>query len=91
MSARLRQVNLAMIGAMRNCLLAGAEKGLWLVEDAAGAALRTSAIYDGIAGMLWAETADLTLAEAETHLRKAVGLELRRADEVVADAGPTVQ
>lgn len=90
MSAHLRQVNLSMIGAMRNCLLAGAENGLWQVEDAAGAALRISALYDGLAGMLLAGTLDLTLAEAETHLRQAVGLEVRRAENVVADVGPAI-
>lgn len=77
MAARLREANLAMIGGMRDCLLAGDEKGLWQVEDAAGSALRISALYDGLAGMLSAESADLSPAKAEAHLRKAVQLELR--------------
>lgn len=76
MAETLKRVNLAMIGAMQECLANGARQGLWLVADPAGTALRISALYDGLAGLLLAGTADLTPSEAERHLRHAVRLEL---------------
>lgn len=72
---RLRLANLGMISAMRDCLAAGVRAKLWRLDDPAGAALRLSALYDGLAGMLLAKTADLTEAGAEQHLRAAVALE----------------
>ncbi len=74
MAKRLRLANRTMIATMEDCLAAGTEAGIGQMDDPAGAALRISALYDGLAGMLLARTANLTEAKAEANLRVAVRL-----------------
>lgn len=60
---------------LHGVLVAGVEQGSWKLEDPDGTALRLSAIYDGLAGMLLSPVADMDAAQAETHFRKAFELE----------------
>lgn len=75
MATAMRQASETMLGAMIECLAAGETQNLWRLRNARATALRLSALYDGLAGMLLSGSVDLTPAEAEAHLRQAFAFE----------------
>ncbi|MBL9047022.1 MAG: TetR family transcriptional regulator C-terminal domain-containing protein [Tabrizicola sp.] len=76
MAAALGRVQRRLLAALANSLAQGSAAGHWRCADAEATALRLTALQDGLAGLLLAGTTDLTPAQAEDHLRRAVALEL---------------
>ena len=75
MKAAFRQASKLAHKRLYEVLVAGQERGSWKLADPGGTALRLSAIYDGLAGMLLSPAQDLDAAQAEAHLRRAFELE----------------
>lgn len=75
MKAALRQARKQAHKGLREVLVAGDERGFWKLADPDGTALRLSAIFDGLAGILLSPAQDMDAAQAEAHLRKAFELE----------------
>lgn len=71
----LGRVHREMLARLAGCLATGEVQRLWTLPDAGATALRLSALYDGLAGLLLADTTALTPAEAEQHLRRLFLLE----------------
>lgn len=71
------RVHSKMLEQMAANLAQGTEQGLWPMADPHGTALRLSALYDGLANLLLADTTDLTSEQAEQHLRHLFLLETR--------------
>lgn len=69
------RIHRKMFAKLAGYLTDGAAKGLWQIADARATAVRLSALYDGLAGMLLTGTTDLTPTEAEGHLRQLFLLE----------------
>jgi AcrR family transcriptional regulator len=59
------------IARMGDCLSRGKTRHGWRVADPAATAVRLSALYDGLAGMLLTGASGLTPAAATAHLRHA--------------------
>lgn len=75
MKAAFREVSKHTHTELREVLIAGDEQGFWQLADPDGTALRLSAIYDGLAGMLLSPAPNMDATQAEAHLRKAFELE----------------
>lgn len=77
MAVALQRASQRMLAQLTACLAAGNAQALWHLPDADGAALRLTALYDGLAGMLLSGASALTPKEAERHLRQLFLLETR--------------
>ena len=75
MRAAFCQVSARSRQGLRDLLRAGNEQRLWQLPDPEGTAIRLSAVYDGLAGMLMSPSEGMDPAQAEAHLRKAFELE----------------
>lgn len=84
MKAAFRDASKQAHKGLRDVLVAGDEQGAWQLADPEGTAVRLSALYDGLAGMLLSPAQNMDAGQAEAHLRRAFELECetsrRRAD-----------
>jgi AcrR family transcriptional regulator len=79
LAAALHRTMNRMLGRMANCLSRGRDLLLWQLADPEETAVRLSALYDGLAGMLLADAPGLTMDKATAHLRHAFLAETRPA------------
>ncbi|MDD7970861.1 TetR/AcrR family transcriptional regulator [Roseinatronobacter alkalisoli] len=64
-------------GGLCDLLRAGCAKGIWNLENPEETAIRLSAMYDGLAGMLLSPAEEMHPEKAEAHLRRAFANECR--------------
>lgn len=75
MAQALEKVQQRMLTHLTESLTKGHAQGLWRLPDASATALRLSALYDGLVGLLLSGATRLTAEEAEKHLRQQFSLE----------------
>lgn len=77
MADALAQVQRRAHADLTRVLSAGCREGVWTLPDPEATAIRMSALYDGLAGMLVSGAMPMKAKQAAAHLRAAFALECR--------------